>query len=89
MQNICIIIIAGLTKQRLKYAIQRDKALCTQFTSLYSTEMLVFLDETGTDRQERKDIVSEESHIVIMNNCSIHHIDEVTELIQQTGALCI
>lgn len=25
--------------------------------------------------------------IVIMDNCSIHHIDEVTELIQQTGAL--
>ena len=25
--------------------------------------------------------------VVIMDNCSIHHIDEVTELIQQTGAL--
>lgn len=25
--------------------------------------------------------------VVIMDNCSIHHIDEVTELTQQTGAL--
>ena len=24
---------------------------------------------------------------VVMENCSIHHIDEVTELIKQTGAL--
>lgn len=47
---------AGLSKQRLKtYAIQRDEALRTQFAldvSLYSTEMLVFLDETGTDRRD-------------------------------------
>ena len=25
--------------------------------------------------------------IVIMDNCSIHHIDEVQDLIQQSGAL--
>ena len=25
--------------------------------------------------------------VVIMDNCSIHHIDEVTDLIQQTGAI--
>ena len=144
---------AGLT--RLKTcAIQRYEALRTQFASdvsLYSTEMLVFLDETGTDRRDscRKKgytlrgkparaqrLLVRGEHIsalclmsiegilackiargsvngdsflefvenllmpnlmpfngynprsvVIMDNCSIHPIHEVTELIQQTGAL--
>lgn len=146
---------AGFTRQRLKtYAIQRDEVLRTQFASdvsLYSKEMLIFLDETGTDRRDtfRKKgyslrgkparsqkllvrgehisalcLMSTEGilackvargsvngdtflefvenllmpnlmpfngynprSVVIMDNCSIHHIDEVTELIQQTGAL--
>ena len=36
-------------------ALQRDEAPCAQFStdvSLYSTEMLVFLDETETDRRD-------------------------------------
>ena len=44
---------SSFTKQRFKlYAIQRDELLHNQFAidvSLYSKEMLVFLDETGTD----------------------------------------
>jgi len=43
-------------KQRLKlYAIQRDEVLRAQFAidvSLYNKEILVFLDETGTDRRD-------------------------------------
>lgn len=146
---------AGLTRQRIRiYAIQRDETLRAQFASdvsLYSRDMIIFLDETGTDRRDtfRKkgyslrgrparaqkllvrgehisaiclmstegmlacDVVSgsvdgdrflefvENSllpnlmpfdgynprNIVIMDNCSIHHVDEVRALIQQTGAL--
>lgn len=146
---------AGLTRQRLKtYALQRDEHLRAQFSadvSLYNTEMLVFLDETGTDRRDtfRKKgysfrgkparaqkllvrgehvsalcLMSKEGilacklvrgsvngdtfiefvenslmpnlmpfdgsnpmSVVIMDNCSIHHIAEVTDLINQTGAL--
>ena len=47
---------SGLTRQRLNtYAIQRDEVLRAQFAAdvgLYSREMLVFLDETGTDRRD-------------------------------------
>ena len=43
----------GFTRQRLfTYALQRDEYLRAQFAvdiSLYSPEMLVFIDETGTD----------------------------------------
>lgn len=46
----------GFTHQRLsKYAIQRDDCLRARFAqdvSLYSPEMLIFLDETGTDRRD-------------------------------------
>ena len=119
--------------------------------SLYTADMIVFLDETGTDRRDsiaakgyslwgkpaRKQTllargehisaictisvdgilacklvrggVNEErfiefvenslrpslmpfngqnpNSIVVMDNCSIHHVDKVTELIRQTGAL--
>ena len=43
----------GFKRQRLStYALQRDECLRAQFAadvSLYSPEMLIFLDETGTD----------------------------------------
>ena len=46
----------GFTRQRLStYALQRDECLRSQFAadvSLYSPEMLIFLDETGTDRRD-------------------------------------
>ena len=145
----------GFTRQRIRtYASQRDDTLRAQFVSdvsLYSRDMIIFLDETGTDRRDtfrkkgyslrgkpakaQKLLVREEHvsaiclmstegmlacdavsgsvdgerfikfvenyllpnlmpfngynprSIVIMDNCSIHHVDEVQELIQQTGAL--
>ena len=47
---------SGFTKQKAKmHAIQRDEALSSKFAldvSLYSREMLVFIDETGTDRRD-------------------------------------
>ena len=47
---------AGFTHQRMsKYAIQRDEDLRKQFVddvSLYNPEMMIFLDETGTDRRD-------------------------------------
>ena len=47
---------SGFTKQKARmHAIQRDEALCSKFAldvSLYSREMLVFIDETGTDRRD-------------------------------------
>jgi len=46
----------GFTRQRLStYALQRDEYLRAQFAvdiSLYSPEMLIFIDETGTDRRD-------------------------------------
>ena len=146
---------AGFTRQRLQlYAIQRDEVLRVQFAedvSLYSREMLIFIDETGTDRRDalrskgyslrgkpackqrllvRGEHVSaicamssegilacklvhvsvngdifvdfietalmpnlmpfdgyNPNSVVLMDNCSIHHIGEVSDLIQQTGAL--
>ena len=146
---------SGFMKQKAKmHAIQRDEALRSKFAldvSLYSREMLVFIDETGTDRRDCirrrgyslrgrtpivQNLLARGEHVsaicsmsvdgmlacklvrggvdgdafldfvenelmptlmpfdgynprsvVIMDNCSIHHIDEVTELIQQTGAI--
>ena len=146
---------ANFTRQRLKlYAIQRDEFLRAQFitdVSLYSKDMLVFLDETGTDRRDtiRKKgyslrgkpiraqrLLAKGEHIsvicamcvdeimcckiergsvdgesfvdflekslmpnlmpfngynprsvVIMDNCSIHHVDHVSVLLQQIGVL--
>lgn len=47
---------AGFTRQRLQTcASQRDEALRAQFSSdvsLYSRDMFIFLDETGTDRRD-------------------------------------
>ena len=47
---------AGLSHQRLKtYASQRDETLRAQFAfdvSLYNQDMIIFLDETGTDRRD-------------------------------------
>ena len=58
----------GLTHQRLsKYAIQRSDCLRTRFAqdvSLYSPDMMIFLDETGTNRRDalrKKGIAYEES----------------------------
>ena len=153
---ICVFLHkAGFTRQRLKlYAKQQDGALRVQFAtdmSLYTTDMMVFLDETGIDRRDslrmkgyslrgkpsRKQtllirgehvsalcIMSVEGilacdlvrggvngdrfiefienslmpnlmpfngcnprSVVVMDNCAIHHVQEVTDLIRQTGAL--
>ena len=47
---------AGFTRQKLPlYTIQRDEALRAHFSadvSLYNREMLMFLDETGTDHRD-------------------------------------
>ena len=47
---------AGFTRQRLRvYAVQRDDDLRAKFASdvsLYNLDMLIFLDETGTDRRD-------------------------------------
>jgi len=45
----------GFTRQRLRSANQRDGLLPAQFVSgvsLYKPEMLIFLDETGSDRRD-------------------------------------
>ena len=146
---------AGFTRQRLRvYAIQRDDNLRAKFASdvsLYNLDMLIFLDETGTDRrdslrakgysirgkpaQKQKLLVRGEHvsamcimsfegilscriarggvdgdkfvefvenslmpnvmpfngtnprSVVILDNCSIHHVDEVSLLLQETGAI--
>ena len=146
---------SGFTYQRLKVtALQQDVSLRQQFTSevpVYSPEMLVFIDETGTDRRNlvrkygysmrgkplrnhsffvRGECVSAiacismaglldvktltgtsdgdtfysfvQTHlipqlmpynginphsVVIMDNCSIHHVPEVVKSIQDVGAL--
>ena len=146
---------SGFTHQRLKItALQQDAYLREQFiyeVSVYEPEMLVFIDETGTDRRNlirkygysmrgrplrnhsflvRGERVSAiacismdglldvktltgtsdgdtfysfvQTHllpqlmpyngfnphsVVIMDNCSIHHVPEVTKSIQDVGAL--
>ena len=146
---------SGFTRQKLKIAaIQRDSLLRAQFVvdvSLYTPEMLIFIDETGSDRRDcirrygyslrgkplisRKLLVrgerinciafmsmagfldckamsctvdgdkfyefiqasllphlmpfdgSNPHSIVILDNCSIHHVPGVVEMIQEVGAL--
>lgn len=153
---ICVFLHkAGFTKQRLKlYAAQRDDDLRAKFASdmsLFSTHMLLFLDETGTDNRDalrakgyslrgkpakKQNILVRGEHVsamcvmsmegiltcrivrggvdgdkfiefvenllmpnvmpfngnnsrsvVIMDNCAIHHVTEVTQLLQETGVL--
>ena len=47
---------SGFTRQKLKIAAkQRDTVLCSKFVldaSLYAPEMLIFIDETGSDRRD-------------------------------------
>lgn len=146
---------AGFTRQRLKlYALQRNDDLRAKFASdvsLYSLDMLLFLDETGTDRRDtlrtkgyslrgkpakKQKLLVRGEHVsamcimsvegiltcrivrggvdgdqfvefvenslkpkvlpfngtnprsvIILDNCAIHHVDEVTQLLQETGAL--
>ena len=146
---------AGFTRQRLKlYAVQRDDNLRAKFASdvsLYNLDMLIFLDETGTDRRDslrakgyslrgkpaqKQTLLVRGEHVsamcmmsfegilscriarggvdgdkfvefvekalmpnvmpfngsnprsvIILDNCAIHHIDEVTLLLQETGAI--
>lgn len=143
------------TRQRLKHAaLQRDKQLRSQFVSdvsIYSREMLIFLDESGSDRRDclRKygyslrgrppichkllirgehvsliafmsvagvldctmvrgsvngdvfyDFVEKcllphlmpfDGHnpnsVVILDNCTIHHMDDVVQMIHDVGCL--
>lgn len=145
----------GFTRQKMKLAaIGRDEALRSQFSadvSLYTSEMMIFLDETGSDRRDSlrkygysvrgKPILSQKNicrgkrisaiaimsiegmldcmtttdsvdsdvfydfvekyllphlmpfngtnphSIVIMDNCSIHHCDDIVHMIEQVGAL--
>ena len=146
---------SGFSRQKLKIvAIQREDFLRAQFTSdvsVYEPEMLIFLDETGSDKRNTirkhgyslkgKPLVSHElmvrgerisaiafmsmngmldcktvrhsvngdtfyefiqatllphlmtfngtnpHSVVIMDNCSIHHINDVVQMINQIGAL--
>ena len=146
---------AGFTRQRLRvYAIQRDddlRALFASDVSLYNRDMLLFLDETGTDRRDtlrgkgysvrgkpacKQKLLVRGEHVsamclmsmdgilscriarggvdgdkfvefvetclmpnvmpfdgtnprsvIILDNCAIHHVDEVAQLLQQTGAI--
>ena len=153
---ICVFLQkAGFTRQHLKlYARQQDKHLRTQFIadmSLYTAEMMVFLDEAGTDRRDSIrakgyslrgkpgqkqtplargehvsaicimsvdgiltcELVSRSvngdkfiefiensllpnlmpfngqypNSVIVMDNCSIHYVNQVTDLIRQTVAL--
>ena len=145
----------GFTRQKMKLAsIGRDEELRSQFSadlSLYPPEMIIFLDETGSDRRDAirkygysvrgKPIVSHKNlsrgkrinaiaimsmegmldcvtttdsvdsdvfydfadkyllphlmpfngtnrhSIVVMDNCSIHHCDDIVHMIEQVGAL--
>ena len=145
----------GFSRQKLRIvAIQRDDFLRTQFVSdvsIYEPEMLIFLDETGSDRRNNirkhgyslrgKPLVSHEllvrgerisaiafmsmsgmldcktvkhsvngetfyqfmqtavlphlmtfnganpHSVLIMDNCSIHHVDAVVKMVHEVGAL--
>ena len=141
----------GFTRQKLKlYAVQRSEELRTKFSSdmaLFNAEMLLFLDESGTDcrdslrkkgyslrgkpakkqrlfcRGEHVSVLCVMSlegilscyqsckftdfiensvmpnimpfdginprSVLIMDNCAIHHIPDVTALIQRTGTLIL
>ena len=145
----------GFTRQKLRIvAIQQDDFLCSQFVSdvsIYQPEMLIFLDETGSDRRNSirqygyslrgKPLVSHElmvrgerissiafmsmsgmldcktvknsvngdvfyefmqttvlphlmtfdgtnpHSVLVMDNCSIHHVDAVVKMVHEVGAL--
>ncbi|XP_065888536.1 uncharacterized protein [Dysidea avara] len=156
ISNICRFLQkSGFTRQKLRItATQRDDFLRQQYiseVSIYSPEMLIFLDETGTDRRNTlrhygysmrgKPIVSHqllirgdhlsgiafmsvnglldvkvvrgvtngdvfysfvEKHllpcllpydgknphsVVIMDNCSIHHLSSIVKMIEEVGAI--
>ena len=55
LTSICSFLsVVGFTRQKMKYAaLQRDKHLRSQFitdVSIYSVDMLIFLDESGFDK---------------------------------------
>ena len=144
--------VVGFTCQKMKYAaLQRDKHLHSKFITdvfMYSLDMLIFLDESGCDKQnslrkygyglhgkshkflvrgERISITAFMSmagildchithgtmngstfynfiekvllphlmpfdgknphSVVILDNCSIHHIDEIVDMIHEVGTL--
>ena len=145
----------GFTRQKMKYvALQRDKELRSRFVSdvsIYNSDMLIFLDESGTDKRDKlrkygyslrgkppvsHKILSRGQHlsliafmstagvidfqivrgsvdgdvfytfmekfllphlmpfdgknpnsVVILDNCSIHHLDSVVDMIHEVKAL--
>lgn len=145
----------GFTRQKMKYvALQRDKELRSRFVSdvsIYNPDMLIFLDESGTDKRDKlrkygyslrgkppvsHKILSRGQHlsliafmstagvidfqivrgsvdgdvfytfvekfllphlmpfdgknpnsVVILDNCSIHHLDSVVDMIHEVKAL--
>ena len=145
----------GFSRQRIRYvALQRDNRLRSQFISdisIYSQDMLIFLDESGSDKRDslrkygyslrgkpprcQKFLVRGERvslltfmsssgvldcqlvrgsvngdifydfveklllpclmpfdgknphSIVVLDNCSIHHLDEIVDMIHEVGAL--
>ena len=156
LSTICMFLNKnGFTRQRLKItASQRDDFLRMQFiseVSLYDKDMMIFVDETGSDRRNSirrygysirgRPLVSEKMlvrgkrisaiscmsvhgildcktvtgsvdgsvfydfvqmsllhhltpfnghnphSVVILDNCSIHHIQEIVHMIQEVGAL--
>ncbi len=50
----CASLLENFARQKLtNYAMQRDKDICQQFkneVALYHSNMLIFVDDTGTDR---------------------------------------
>ena len=156
LTSICrFLSVVGFTRQKMKYAaLQRDKHLRSQFitdVSIYSVDMLIFLDESGFDKRnslrkygyslrgkppvchkflvrgERISLIAFMSmagvldchiihgtvngdnfydfvekfllphllpfdgknphSVVVLDNCSLHHIDEIVDMIHEVGAL--
>ena len=156
ISNICRFLHqSGFTRQKLRIAaMQRDEFLRQQYiseVSIYSREMLIFLDETGADRRNAlrrygysirgNPIVSHQllvrgdhlsgiafisvnglldvkvvrgatnsdifysfveerllpcllpfdginpHSVVIMDNCSIHHVSEIVQMIEEVGSI--
>ena len=101
VSTICMFLMkCGFTRQKLRIsAIQRDSFLRLQFASevsLYDRDMMIFLDETGSDRRKREVASLREKTIChslhssqcgILDNCSIHHMEETVRMIQQDGAI--
>jgi len=74
----------GLTRQKLHFAAaQRDELLRQQYcsdVSVYSSEMLIFVDETGADR---RNLVHKHAY----SNCAIHHTPEVVSMFEEVGTI--